>query len=219
MRDLADKTRRRVTQQGWATCSSLALAVFLIASGLCPSPIAAAPSPSTARIQGLEIHEDDLGTKVEVATDGTPIWTTYRDSDGNLVVEMASSLPADSVASLTQPSGLLEAVEVQVERDSKPPLTRLVIKTRSDAEHSVIADGANLRIALTPVVVATSAQRGDSYSDRDRCRQARQAERRACSGARGGPAGDACGCGTDSRAVGRAVGRCGRQSTPNGGYR
>jgi hypothetical protein len=114
MRDLADKTRRRVTQQGWATCSSLALAILVIALALCPPPATAAPSPSTAQIQGLEIHEDALGTKVEVATDGTPIWTTYRDSDGNLVVELANSLPADSVTSLTSESGLLEAVEVQV---------------------------------------------------------------------------------------------------------
>ena len=158
MRDLADKTRRRVTQQGWATCSSLALAILVIALGLYPSPATAAPSPSTAQIQGLEVHEDDFGAKVEVATDGTPIWTTYRDSDGNLVVEMASSLPADSVASLTRESGLLEEVEVQVERDSKPPLTRLVIRTRSDAEHSVIAEGPNLRIMLSPVVVAAYAQ-------------------------------------------------------------
>ena len=158
MRDLADKTRRRVTQQGWATCSSLALAIFVIALGLCSSPVTAALSPSTAQIQGLEVHEDALSTKVEVATDGTPIWTTYRDIDGNLVVELANSLPADSVESLTPESGLLQAVEVQVEQDSDHPMTRLVIKTRSDAEHSVIAEGPNLRIDLMPVAVAASAQ-------------------------------------------------------------
>jgi hypothetical protein len=157
MRDLVNKTRRRATQQDWVTCSGLALAIVLIVVGLSPSPATAAPSPSTAHIQGLEVLEDDFGTKVEVATDGTPIWTTYRDSDGNLVVELASSLPADSVASLTRESGLLAEVEVQVERDTRPPMTRLVIRTRSDAEHSVIAEGPNLSIALAPVMAVAPA--------------------------------------------------------------
>jgi len=173
MRDLASKTRRRGTQQDWATRSSLALAIVAIALGMLPALATATPSPSAyrdalavaegaspAEILALEVREDALGTKVEVATNGTPIWTTYRDSNGNLVVELANSLPADSVASLTSESGLLEAVEVQVEQNSDHPLTRLVIKTRSDAEHSVVAEGANLRIDLQPVsgIAATPQQ-------------------------------------------------------------
>ena len=74
------------------------------------------------------------------------------------MVELANSLPADSVGSLTPQSGLLEAVEVVVEKDSDHPMTRLVIKTRSDAEHSVVADGQNLRIDLMPVAMAAPDQ-------------------------------------------------------------
>ena len=157
MRDLAKMTRRRETRQGWATRSGVAAVVLAIAWVLCPQLAAAAPTPSTAQIQGLEVHEEALGTRVEVTTDGTPLWTTYRDADGNLVVELANSLPADSVTSLTPESGLLQAVEIEVERSSAHPLTRLVIQTRSDAEHSVVADGPNLRIDLIPVGSVASA--------------------------------------------------------------
>ena len=154
MRDLAKMTRRRETQKNWATRSGVAVVILAIAWVLCPQLTAAAPAPATAQIQGLEVHEEALGTRVEVRTDGTPLWTTYRDADGNLVVELANSLPADSVTSLTSESGLLQAVEVEVEQSSDHPMTRLVIQTRSDAEHSVVADGPNLRIDLLPVAAA-----------------------------------------------------------------
>ncbi len=135
MRDLAKMTRLRGTRRSWATRGSLALVILVVAWASSPMPAAAAPASSAARIQALEVIEDALGTKVEVATDGTPIWTSYRDTDGNLVVELANSLPADSVTSLSPQTGLLEAVVVELEDGSDLPLTRLVIHTRSDAEH------------------------------------------------------------------------------------
>jgi type IV pilus assembly protein PilQ len=156
MRDLAMMTRRRGAQQAWVNRSGVAVVVLAIAWILCPQPAATAPAPATAQIQGIEVHEEALGTRVEVTTDGTPIWTTYRDAEGNLVVELANSLPTDSVTSLSPETGLLRAVEVEVEESLDHPMTRLVIETRSDAEHSVVADGPNLRIDLMPMATTTA---------------------------------------------------------------
>lgn len=168
MRNFAVKTRRRGTWQLRAARGGLALAILAIAWAWIPSPATAAAFSSAqgdtpadsgslsaaARIQGLEVREGAPGMQLEVATNGVPIWTTYRDSEGDLVVELSNALPEDAVVGLSPAEGLLEAVDVQVEQDSEHPLTRLVIRTRSEAEHSVVADGTSLRIDLVPVVTA-----------------------------------------------------------------
>jgi len=172
MRNFAVKTRRRGTWQSWAARGGLALAILAIAWALNPSPATAtdfssahrdAPADSggrstTARIQGLEIREGAPGMQLEVATTGVPIWTTYRDSEGDLVVELSNTLPVDSVVALTPAQGLIRAVDIQVEQNSEHPLTRLVIRTRTETEHSVTAAGTSLRIDLVPVATAEAAE-------------------------------------------------------------
>jgi len=106
----------------------------------------------------LEVRSLDLtttadGEEVEVTTAGPLVWTSYRDSDGRLVVELPNSVPAlADDAMLVEPSdGVVDSVAVEVEGNGVRPLTRIVVATREETEHAVIAEGNLLRIQLTPL--------------------------------------------------------------------
>jgi type IV pilus assembly protein PilQ len=51
--------------------------------------------------------------------------------------------------------GLVSSLAVEKSEEGSRPLTRLVIATRQEVEHSVTADGSKLRIALAPVETKT----------------------------------------------------------------
>ena len=82
---------------------------------------------------------------------GPLVWTSYRDPDGNLVIELPNSLPAPGLADLDLSQGLIESARVEVQDGGDRPLTRLVIKTFSEAEHSVAAEGTHLLVDLMPL--------------------------------------------------------------------
>ncbi len=163
MRIFANKNRRRDDRYSRVVAAGLMLAVVLIGCSAAPPPVSAAQVPSSrvgveppltvaessaaVRIHSVNISEAPTGSLVEVDTSGTLVWTTYRDHDGNLVVELPNSAPTSSVSSLAPDSGLIEAVTIEVENGERP-LTRLVVKTRAEAEHSVVAEGTRLRVEL-----------------------------------------------------------------------
>ncbi|MEZ5331962.1 MAG: AMIN domain-containing protein, partial [Thermoanaerobaculia bacterium] len=97
-------------------------------------------------IVSLALDQETRTARLDVTTDGTVVWTTYRDANDDLVVELPNSVPAAGVADLFRSEGIVESVVVQ----SDAGLTRLVVSTRVDAEHSVSADGSRLHVDLYP---------------------------------------------------------------------
>ena len=148
MRSIANRNSRRGMRLLGALCGVTA-AMFLIAAvTVLPAQAAAT---STTEIQNLAVHPGSDGAQLEVASDGTLVWTTYRDADGRLVIELPNSTPADSVIDLWPDDGLLEAVEVTTENGGDRPLTRLTIRTRGATEHSIQASGPALLVDFTAI--------------------------------------------------------------------
>ena len=119
-----------------------------------PAPSAAAPSAevaSPAVIGSLELREDGDVAFLEIVADRALVWTNYRDSLGNLVVELPNSVPAADVSDLMTPEGLVASVEIERLDDADRPLTRLVVRTREDSEHSLVTEGTTLSLQLLPV--------------------------------------------------------------------
>ena len=114
------------------------------------------PSPSaiqvgeTATINSLELRKEGEVAYLDVAADRPLVWTNYRDSLGNLVVELPNSLPASGVEDIVTSDGLVASVELERLDDAERPLTRLVVRTREDSEHSLTTEGATLQLQLLP---------------------------------------------------------------------
>ncbi len=149
----ADRSWRR------ALAVTAALLVVAACSGA-PQPRSAAGGPADAEpaaasasleIQSLELVPAATGMRIEMATSGPLVWTTYRDGDDNLVVELPNSRPGGTVADLEPAGGLVSAVRVEQQGNGIRPLTRVVVSTRAASEHEVMADGAQLRVELMPV--------------------------------------------------------------------
>jgi type IV pilus assembly protein PilQ len=150
----------------------LTLAILAIVWVASPVIAEAMPTPSaqkraaaaetgrskTVEIQSLDIREGVPGTTLDVATNGAPVWTTYRTGDGHLVLELSNSVPSESVVGLALDKGLLQEIQVEVVETSDQPQTRLVIRTRAEAEHAVIAEGTHLRVDFTPLAGEESAE-------------------------------------------------------------
>jgi type IV pilus assembly protein PilQ len=115
--------------------------------------------PAPTEIQAVELKQDDPGVQVRVSTSGPLVWTSYRDGEGDLVVELPNSLPVATVAGLDLKQGMVESARLVVEANADRPLTRLVVRTAEPAEHSVAADGDRLLVDLVPVGAPQPAPR------------------------------------------------------------
>lgn len=150
-----------------------AIAVLLMAPG-CRSteqprpapqpPIAAAAAATDAPETGLmisavELSEGDgagAGAEVVISATGPVIWTSYRDLDGNVVVELPDALPAAGVAGTRESDGLVSRLEIGSESSGRLATTRLVISTRGEVEHSLHAEGNRLAVDLVPAAQAAA---------------------------------------------------------------
>ncbi len=148
MRSIANRNSRRGMRLLGAFGGVTAAILLIAAVSVLPAQAAAT---STTEIQALAVHPGHDGAQLEVASDGALVWTTYRDADGRLVIELPNSAPADSVVDLWPDEGLLEAVEVATEMSGDRPLTRLTIRTRGASEHSIQASGPVLLVDFTAV--------------------------------------------------------------------
>jgi len=108
---------------------------------------------SRLEVQSVELNATADGEEVEVMTAGPLVWTSYRDSDNSLVVELPNGVPVvDEDELLVEPAnGLVESVELETEGNGVRPVTRIVVATREESEHAVIAEGNLLRIQLSPL--------------------------------------------------------------------
>jgi len=107
--------------------------------------------PAQVEIESVELLPAAAGATVELLTNGPLVWTTYRDGDENLVVELPNSRPALGLTDRAPDNGLVAAVRFELEENGVRPLTRVVIATRAVAEHAVVADGSRLLVELDPI--------------------------------------------------------------------
>ena len=104
-----------------------------------------------AEVRSLDLTDDGAIASIELEADRPLVWTSFRDAEGDLVVELPNSQPTASLADLVPTSGLVTAVEVEQIADSERPLTRLTVRTREPSEHSLVGDGDRLRLQLLPI--------------------------------------------------------------------
>ncbi|MDQ1349574.1 MAG: type pilus assembly protein PilQ [Acidobacteriota bacterium] len=139
----------------WSGCAAASPESVSLSSE--PVPPAAAPAALPATISRLAVVEGAPGTRIELVADSGLVWTTYRDADGALVIELPNARPLAGVGAENPPAGLVSSVDVAVDETSGRPLTRLTVQTRQEAEHTLVAGQNSLHIDLTPVGAATAA--------------------------------------------------------------
>lgn len=162
----AVKSKLRASSAGAGLAAALAAAVLLsscasatpeVAGAAAPAEaVASAPAPrlEPVEISGLDVMEGAPGARIEISASAPLVWTTYRDADGNLVVELPNSRPAAGLTDQTLDSGLVSTVRLSQQGSGERPLTRMVVATREDAELALAAAGNRLLVDLAPVAGA-----------------------------------------------------------------
>jgi len=119
---------------------------------------AAQPAAETApaEITSIALREGAPEVYLDVRASSPLVWTSFRDPEGRLVVELPNSVPGARVGDLAPATGLVSRVEVERERRSNQPLTRLVVATRREVEHSVVGQGDSLAVRLEPLAAAST---------------------------------------------------------------
>jgi type IV pilus assembly protein PilQ len=112
---------------------------------------AAAKAAAVAEIRTLDLREGAPEVLVDLESSAPLVWTSFRNAEGKVVVELPNATPKEGLADLSPEDGLVSSLLVQRNEEGTRPLTRLVIATRQEVEHSISADGNHLRISLMPV--------------------------------------------------------------------
>jgi type IV pilus assembly protein PilQ len=113
---------------------------------------AAAPQASAAaEIRSLDLREGAPEVFIDLEASAPLVWTSFRNAEGKVIVELPNAVPRASLADLSPADGLVSSLAIQKSDEGSRPMTRLVIATRQEVEHSVTADGTRLRIQLLPV--------------------------------------------------------------------
>src|SRR5687767_1348279 len=107
------------------------------------SSSAAAP---VAEIRALDLREGAPEVFVDLESSDPLVWTSFRNADGKVVVELPNSVAKEELADLSPDEGLVSSLQVQRNQEGSRPMTRLVIATRQEVEHSISADGNRLQI-------------------------------------------------------------------------
>jgi type IV pilus assembly protein PilQ len=102
-------------------------------------------------IRSLDLREGAPEIFVDLDASAPLVWTSFRNADGRVIIELPNAVPGSKVVDLSPEEGLVSSLAVQKSEDGSRPLTRLVIATRQEVEHAVTADGNKLRIQLLPV--------------------------------------------------------------------
>lgn len=116
-----------------------------------PAPAEAKAAQAPVEIRSMDLREGAPEVIVDLEASAPMVWTSFRNAEGRVVVELPNAIPGTGVADLAPEEGLISSLTVQKSEEGSRPLTRLVIATRVDSEHSITADGAKLRIQLLPV--------------------------------------------------------------------
>jgi type IV pilus assembly protein PilQ len=111
-------------------------------------------------IRSLDLREGAPEIFVDLDASAPLVWTSFRNADGRVIIELPNSVPGSKVVDLSPEEGLVSSLAVQKSEDGSRPLTRLVIATRQEVEHAVTADGNKLRIQLLPVDAQANPAKG-----------------------------------------------------------
>ncbi|HSK80296.1 MAG TPA: type IV pilus secretin PilQ [Thermoanaerobaculia bacterium] len=157
----------RIQNAGWqrliAVMAVLAVAVGVGCTSSKPARVveassAAASAPAESRtaqapaqISTIDLREGAPEVFVDLESNAPLVWTSFRNADGKVVVELPNAVPATGVTDLAPADGLVSALKVERNEEGSRPLTRLVIETRQEVEHSVTADGLKLQVQLLPI--------------------------------------------------------------------
>jgi type IV pilus assembly protein PilQ len=131
------------------------------------APATASPAPPSAsaseeeaapiEIRSLELAEGAPEALVNLEASGPLVWTSYRDPEGRVVLELPNAVAASAVGDLAPAEGLVASVQVQRTEEGNQPLTRLIVATRQEVEHGVTADGPRLQLRLMPIEEVAAA--------------------------------------------------------------
>jgi type IV pilus assembly protein PilQ len=102
-------------------------------------------------ILAVGVREGAPGYYVDVRADGPLQWTSFRDEEDRVVVQLSNSQPAPGLTSHLAGEGPVESIEVAADRRALRPTTLLTIATRQPVEHSLEAQGNRLEVRLLPV--------------------------------------------------------------------
>ncbi len=140
---------RHVRATGHGVWVAIACLALLAAVGIVPAD---AQNPSGLTIESLELQAQGPGSRLRLQADGPVTWTSFRDTAGDLVIELPNSLPAAGLTGLPDASDpLVRSVSIEHDDTGLRPVTRLVVASRAAVEHVITADGSELWIDLVPV--------------------------------------------------------------------
>lgn len=168
MGEVVKRTRRGKEALAITVCALLA--VFVVAAcSSAPAPKTAVAEPVSApagaqahaepavEITALSLREGAPGVLVDVSASGPLVWTSYRDADGALVVELPNATPSPSLAGLTPESGMVASVAVRQDTSGDRPLTRITVTGREEFEYNLSSEDRALQLRLTPVATEAVA--------------------------------------------------------------
>jgi len=136
----------------WALgCASAPPAPAVTMEPIAEAEAAAAPGEAAVAVRSVTVVERAPEAAVLIEGDGALVWTSYRDAEGRVVVELPDSFPAPELTGTVVGAGIVAAVEVAEQVEAGRPLTRLTIETSTDAEHAVSREGEGLAVVLLPV--------------------------------------------------------------------
>jgi type IV pilus secretin PilQ/predicted competence protein len=149
-----------VTVAGVVGCTATKPARVVEAAPAAPRPAPAETKAASApaEIRSLDLREGAPEVFVDLEANAPLVWTSFRNAEGRVVVELPNAVPGPQVADLTPEEGLVSSVAIQKSEEGSRPLTRLVIATRQEVEHAITAEGSKLHIQLTPVETAGKAK-------------------------------------------------------------
>lgn len=117
-------------------------------------------SLATIEIQSIDLRETAGGVELTVLGDGPLVWTQYRNDAGELVIELPNTVLAGQVLP-PAPRGLVSSVSVEPEANGNRPMTRLVVGTSGEAEHTLFVNDGLLTLAFeTPYGAVPTSSSG-----------------------------------------------------------
>jgi type IV pilus secretin PilQ/predicted competence protein len=150
MRYVESKSARcRFTVGGLLPALLLACALGTPGQAVGSAQPAAAATPAPATLRQVTAHEGAPGTELVMRADSEVVWTSYRDADGSLVIELPNTVPAEGLAP-TPAEGLLASVAIEREASGDRPLTRLTVRGSESFEYSLASEDNALKLRMLP---------------------------------------------------------------------
>src|SRR5687767_8069902 len=175
---MGDAVKRRQNDRWQRLCASatiLALAAGIGCTSSKPARVVeaapasreapAAQGAAVAEIRTLDLREGAPEVFVDLESSAPLVWTSFRNAEGKVVVELPNSSAREGLADLSPADGLVSALQVQRNPEGSRAMTRLVIATRQEVEHSISADGNRLQIRLLPVEQQANAGETEGASE------------------------------------------------------